>query len=98
MNKATLLKFLIDNGLPDKTLQNDVNWGDHGNMDIKNLNTDVCQELIMNIDKKIYFDKKLHCRPIIGLTPEKVTKNNRMEINLKKKVLTKHLKKLNPRP
>ena len=63
-------EFLYDNGLPKNHKDEDILIGNHGNVDINNLDKDVCIAIVMSLDKKVFFNKILHCRPIIGLSQD----------------------------
>ena len=65
-----LMKVLKKHGLPDDFQEENVLIGDHGNVDIGNLDKDLCINLVTNLNNKKLFKNKIHCRPIVGKSDE----------------------------
>ena len=66
IEQPSLLEFLFEAGLSETTKNSNIMLGDHGNVDISELDKDDCITLTMNIHKKVFFGRMLYCRPIIG--------------------------------
>ena len=58
-------------GFPNLLKTKNIKLGDHGNVDISEVDKDDCITIVMNLHKKKFFERKLYCRPIIGLSPIK---------------------------
>ena len=69
--KCDLDMFLGDAGLPNNFNEINIQVGDHGNVNITELDKDDCITLVMKIHEKVFFGRKVFCRPIIGLLPTK---------------------------
>ena len=71
IKRDDLFQFLLDAGLPESFENKNIKLGDHGNVDISEVDKDDCITIVMNLHKKKFFERKLYCRPIIGLSPIK---------------------------
>ena len=67
---AEIIEYLIDSGLPDDK-KDSINFNSKGTIMIRNLDNEICRELINSIHGKIFFSRKIYCNGIIPMTPEK---------------------------
>ena len=75
--KVDIIELFKTNGLPEGFPQERIVFGNHGNVEIRNLPAPTCQEIIKNIhfpeSRKKYFGKPIYCRATRDLTPSKAT-------------------------
>ena len=73
--KPDVISFLKSKGLPGNVSDKDINVGDHGNVDINNISSETCQDLIKNISfaetREKFFGRPIYCRATRELTPVK---------------------------
>ena len=80
VKKVDVIDFLRSKGLPMEFPQGNIQFGDHGNIELSSVPSKLCQVIINNIHfpetRKKFFNKPIYCRAIRDLTPEKPITHN----------------------
>ena len=70
MDHGEIMELLTFAGLPDES-KNDVEINNRGAVTIRNLENNLCQELIRKLHGKMCYSRKLNCNGLIPITPTK---------------------------
>ena len=74
--KTEVINFLKSKGLPEELSDDNIAFGTHGNVEIRRIPSQICQDLIDNIHfvatRQTFFGKPIYCRAVRALTPEKL--------------------------
>ena len=77
--KVDIVNLLHAKGLPEDFSENNIQFGNHGNVEVKQVPAQLCQEIINNIHfaetLEKFFGKPIYCRATRDLTPEKQAKD-----------------------
>ena len=80
VKKVDAIDFLRSKGLPKEFPQGNIQFGNHGNIELSRVPSNLCQDIINNIHfpetRKKFFNKPIYCRAIRDLTPEKLITHN----------------------
>ena len=75
LSREQIITFLVSKGLPSDFQTDLIAIGKHGNVEISNLDTTLCQTLLKNIHfsetREKFFGKPIYCRAIRQMTPVK---------------------------
>ena len=77
--KVDIVNLLHAKGLPEDFSENNIQFGNHGNVEVIQVPAQLCQEIINNIHfaetLEKFFGKPIYCRATRDLTPEKQAKD-----------------------
>ena len=77
--KVDIINFLKANGLPEDFSNDNIVFGNHGNVEVRSIISQACQQIIKNIHfpetRQKFFGKPIYCRATRDLTPEKLNEN-----------------------
>ena len=73
ITEEDIMSFLVSKGLPEEHLDFKISTSNKNkNVDIENINNEICATLISKIHEQIYFNMKIYCRGLQNLvTPKK---------------------------
>ena len=73
--KSEIIEFLLSKGLPEDFTKDNIEVGTHGNVEIRMISAETCQQMISQIHfaetRQTFFGKPIYCRAIRELTPVK---------------------------